>query len=66
MKRRTILGLGLAAIVAVILYYVYGGSAVPAGQPPLERLSESNFGELRDAFNSSKDSVRLVTLLSPT
>ena len=67
MKRsRKIIGLCLLAILAGIAYYLYAGSAVPAGQQALTRLNTSNFGELRSAFNEAKDSVRIVTLLSPT
>lgn len=66
MKRSKIVGLSLLVVIAAIFYYLYGGSAVPAGQPSLSRLDASNFGELRSAFNAAKDSVRVVTLLSPT
>lgn len=67
MKRsRKIIGLCLLVAIAGIGYYLYAGSAVPAGQPPLARLDASNFSELRGAFNEAKDSVRIVTLLSPT
>ena len=67
MKRsKKIIGLSLLVIIAAIFYYLYGGSAAPAGQPSLSRLDASNFGELRSAFNAAKDSVRVVTLLSPT
>jgi hypothetical protein len=61
-----VIGVCLAAIIAAICYYLYAGSAVPAAQPPLARLDTSNFSELRSAFNEAKDSVRIVTLLSPT
>jgi hypothetical protein len=63
---RKIIGLCLLAVIAGIGYYLYVGSAVPAGQKPLTRFDASNFGELRRAFNEAKDSVRVVTLLSPT
>jgi hypothetical protein len=67
MKRsRKIIGICLLAAVAGIGYYLYAGSAVPAGQQPLARLYASNFSELRNAFNEAKDSVRIVALLSPT
>jgi hypothetical protein len=67
MKRsRKISGLCLLVALAGIGYYLYAGSAVPAGQQPLARLDTSNFGELRAAFNEAKDSVRVVMLLSPT
>jgi hypothetical protein len=67
MKRsRKIIGMCLLAIIVGIAIYLYAGSAAPAGQPPLARLDASNFSELRSAFNESKDTVRVVTLLSPT
>ena len=61
-----IIGLCLLAILVGVIYYLYAGSAAPTGQPPLARLSTSNFNELRGAFNTAKDSVRVVALLSPT
>jgi hypothetical protein len=67
MKRsRIFIGLCVVALIASIGYYLYAGSAVPAGQQPLTRLDALNFGELRSAFNGAKDAVRVVTLLSPT
>jgi hypothetical protein len=67
MKRsRKIIGVCLAAIIAGVVFYLYAGSAAPAGQPPLARLNPSNFGELRGAFNQAKDTVRVVAMLSPT
>lgn len=67
MKRsRKIIALCLLASVAGIAFYLYAGSAVPNGQPPLARLEASNFGELRSAFNEAKGTVRVVALLSPT
>ena len=67
MKRAgKIIGLTLLAAFAVAFYYLYGGTATPDGQNPLVRLSEGNFDQLRSAFNLSQDSVRVVTLLSPT
>jgi hypothetical protein len=66
MKKSKIVGLCLLAVIAAIGFYLYVGSAVPLGQPALARLDASNFGELRDAFNEAKSSVRVVALLSPT
>ena len=67
MKRsRKIIGVCLLAIIAGIVFYLYGGSAAPASQPPLARLDASNFSELRGAFNQAKDTVRVVAMLSPT
>ncbi len=67
MKRKgIIIGGGLAAIVLVAFYYFYWGSTVPNGQQPLVRLTGSNISSLKDAFNGSANSVRLVVMLSPT
>jgi hypothetical protein len=66
MKRRKITLLAVLAIVGFLFYYLYGGSATPSGQQPLVRLTDSNISSLRDAFNGSGDSVRLLVLVSPT
>jgi hypothetical protein len=60
------IGLSLIAISAAIYYYLYAGSSVPDSQQALARLDDSNFSQLQSAFNEAKDSVRIVTLLSPT
>lgn len=65
-RSRGILGLVILAIVAALAVYLYAGHTPPAGQPPLTRLTAANFDQFRDAFNASKDSVRIVALLSPT
>ena len=66
MRRSRKIILGVAAVLGAVFYYLYGGSTAPAGQPPLTRLTAVNFDELRSAFNAARDSVRVVTLLSPT
>lgn len=66
MKRRSV-GLGLTA-VAIFggLFYLYGGHQTPNGQAPLADLNAANLGELKNEFNNSQASVRLLVLLSPT
>jgi len=67
MKRKGIIVLlVLAAIAFLVFYYFYLGSAVPNGQQALVRLNSSNVASLKDAFNGSANSVRLVVMLSPT
>ena len=67
MKRKgIIIGCVLASIAFLLFYYFYLGSTVPNGQQPLARLNGSNISSLKDAFNSSANSVRLVVMLSPT
>ena len=41
MKRSNLVGLCLLALIAAIAFYLYVGSAVPAGQPELTRLDAS-------------------------
>ena len=66
MKRLSV-GLGLAA-VAVFggLFFLYGGHQAPSGQAPLADLNAASLGELKNEFNSSQASVRVLVLLSPT
>jgi len=67
MKRTVIIvGAVLAGIALLALYYFYWGSTVPKGQQPLVRLISSNVSSLRDEFNGSANSVRLIVMLSPT
>jgi hypothetical protein len=67
LKRRLIITLAIVVVgLGLLAYYLYGGSTVPNGQQPLVRLSESNFSSLKDSFNSSANSVRVIMMLSPT
>lgn len=68
MKRRLlILVLAIFAVgLGLVGYYLYGGSTAPDGQPPLVRLSDSNYSSLKDSFNGSANSVRVIVMLSPT
>ncbi|HEV8370443.1 MAG TPA: hypothetical protein VGQ39_21005 [Pyrinomonadaceae bacterium] len=67
MKRKHI-GYGIAAVATVlfVVYYLYLGSSAPANQQPLVRLNTSNIESLKQSFNESKDSVRVMVMLSPT
>ena len=67
-RKRIILGLlGLVVAAALLaVYYFYLGSTVPSGQQPLVRLTSANVGSLKNAFNESADSVRVIVMLSPT
>ncbi len=68
MKRRSFII--VAAVVAVCLcllfYHLYGGSTTPPGQQPLVRLNSANLAALKEAFNESANSVRVLVMLSPT
>lgn len=66
MKRRAIVFGSIAVVALLIFFYFYGGSTVPNGQQPLVRLTSSNIASLKDAFNGSANSVRLLVLVSPT
>jgi hypothetical protein len=67
MKRKGIILVSvLAAIAFLVFYYFYWGSTVPNGQQPLVRLNSANVATLKDVFNGSANSVRLVVMLSPT
>ena len=69
MKRKRIILLLVAVVIAAALlavYYFYLGSTVPNGQQPLTRLNSSNIGSLKNAFNESANSIRVIVMLSPT
>lgn len=67
MKRKgIIIGSVLAVIVSALFYYFYLGSTVPGGQQPLVYLNNANVASLKDAFNNSANSVRVIVMLSPT
>lgn len=65
MKRYVPSALMAAALLAALVYF-YGGSQVPAGQPPLLSLTPQNVTGFKTAFNAAKDDVRVLLLLSPT
>jgi hypothetical protein len=65
--KRSSLGLALAALAIFAgLFYLYGGHKAPTGQAPLADLNAGNLGELKNEFNGSQASVRMLVLLSPT
>ena len=66
MKVKYILGILLGVILIAALVYFYGGSQVPPGQPPLESVTAQNVPDVKNQFNSAKDDVRILLLLSPT
>ena len=67
MKRKgIIIGSVLALILFALVYYFYLGSTVPNGQQPLVYLNSTNVTSLKDAFNSTANSVRVIVMLSPT
>jgi hypothetical protein len=67
MKRLVIIVLAILAIgLGLLSYYLYAGSTVPNGQQALVRIGDSNFSSVRESFNSSASSVRVIVMLSPT
>ena len=58
---------GALAIVAVLgSLYLWGPSAVPAGQEPLAALPASGASPFEQAFDTAAKGTRVVLLLSPT
>lgn len=66
MKRKSIIFGSITAAALLFVCYLYTGSNAPKGQQPLVRLNNSNLASLKDAFNASAKSVRLLVLVSPT
>ena len=66
MTRKRAVVLGLAAVLVLVVFRLWGPSSVPQGQKPLFALSPTNFSEFEKAFDASADVPRLVLLLSPT
>ena len=65
MNRKHIVGVFIVLVALAALFYFYGGSRTPPGQPPLRSLTAQNVGEIRDQFNAAKSEVRVLLLLSP-
>ena len=57
---------GLSIAGVWVAYHIYAPRRVPAGQPPLVRLTPENLGELREAFNAAAGTTRVIAMLSPT
>jgi hypothetical protein len=66
MNRKKAAFLAVVVTAVLLIYYLYGGSTTPTGQQPLVRLNNSNLSSLKDAFNGSANSVRVLILVSPT
>jgi hypothetical protein len=66
MNRKYTLIAVFAIALAGALFYFYGGSRTPTGQPPLQKLTTQNVAEVKDAFNAAKGDIRVLLLLSPT
>jgi hypothetical protein len=66
MKRRGIIFVAVTVVACSLFYYLYGGSTAPPGQQPLVKLNSANLTALKEAFNGSANSVRVLVMLSPT
>ncbi len=66
MKSKFIVGAVLGVILVGALFYFYGGSQAPSGQPPLESVTAQNVADIKTQFNVAKDDARVLLLLSPT
>ena len=66
MKSKFIFGPLLAVVLVGALFYFYGGSQAPSGQPPLDSVTSRNVADIKTQFNLAKDDVRVQLLLSPT
>jgi len=66
MKSKFIFGPLSAVVLVGALFYFYGGSQAPSGQPPLDSVTSRNVADIKTQFNLAKDDVRVQLLLSPT
>jgi hypothetical protein len=60
-----IIGVAVVALAVAVRYELFGHQ-VPAGQPSLRELTSDSLDLLKDDFNASANSVRILLLLSPT
>jgi hypothetical protein len=56
----------LACLLALGVLHQCAPRHVPRGQAPLTRIDPENFHRLQEAFNSARDSTRVLLLFSPT
>jgi hypothetical protein len=66
MNRKRIFFVALLLVALGMVYYFYGGSSTPEGQPPMVSFSSGDLTPLKGAFNHSASSTRVVVMLSPT
>ena len=66
MKRGYVFGAVVAVLLLAAFLYLYGGSQVPSGQPPLQGVTSQSVGDIKNAFNTASGEARILLLLSPT
>jgi hypothetical protein len=62
----SIVVIGAIAALGAAFYLLSGDHQTPSGQPALVSINAGNFSALKDSFNSTPRSVRVIALLSPT
>jgi len=65
MTRKAFLAIPAALLLSAGIYF-YGGHTAPPTQPALVDLTSETLSKIENAFNDSKDDVRVLVLLSPT
>jgi hypothetical protein len=66
MKGKTILLVAIVLLIVGGAFYFYGGHSTPKGQQALTNISSDDLTSLKNAFNGSASSVRVLLMLSPT
>jgi hypothetical protein len=66
MKLKTVLLIAVIAVAVGGAFYLYGGHSTPKGQQALVNISSDDLTSLKNAFNNSASSVRVLLMLSPT
>jgi hypothetical protein len=64
-RKWTIFGIALIAFLAVF-WAIAARHQTPSEQPPLADVTQQTMGQVRQEFNASSDSERVLLLLSPT
>jgi hypothetical protein len=66
MKKKLATCLAICVLLLLVIFYLWGPSAVPTGQQALLTLSGANFSDFQKAFDARADGPRMVLLVSPT
>jgi hypothetical protein len=66
MKKKLVVSLATCILLLLAIFYLWGPSAVPAGQEPLRTLSSANFSDFQKWFDAQADVPRIILLVSPT
>ncbi|HLH10067.1 MAG TPA: hypothetical protein VKW78_22720 [Terriglobales bacterium] len=66
MTRKRALWLVVAIALVALVFYLWGSSHTPPGQPPLVSLDQANVSQFQQDFNAANSDTRVVLLLSPT